>query len=83
MFSDTLKINVQLHDCYNGRGKLTHAFRDIIKSKGFVRGMYGGFSANLMFIVPEKTVKFVVNNRLKEWLRDDCGKLDRKLGTRF
>ena len=45
------------------------ATRSIITERGFFRGIYGGYLTNLAMITPEKMVKLVTNDRLREWFK--------------
>ena len=45
------------------------ATKSIITERGFFRGIYGGYLTNLAMITPEKMVKLVTNDRLREWFK--------------
>ena len=43
--------------------------------RGFFRGIYGGYLTNLAMITPEKMVKLVTNDRLREWFKVHTSKI--------
>ena len=45
------------------------ATKSIMAERGFFRGIYGGYVTNLAMITPEKMVKLVTNDRLREWFK--------------
>ena len=51
--------------------------------RGFFRGIYGGYLTNLAMITPEKMVKLVTNDRLREWFKVQTSKILFKIYFHF
>ena len=79
-YLDTLKTQLQLHPEMNNARigtKMINGYTKILRQSGFFRGLYSGYFVNLAFIVPEKTVKLVSNDRLRERFKDGTGHISR------
>ena len=75
-----MKTQLQLHPEMNNARigtKMISGYTKILRQSGFFRGLYSGYFVNLAFIVPEKTVKLVSNDRLRERFKDGNGHISR------